>query len=288
MVVWQVPCESRSSPSLSFRTHPSCLGWVFYCVDFMDQLRQRLHTLFPDLNLYLFDRLPSTSGYLVSHKHELSYPALCYTPHQTAGKGTFQKVWSSPTQSLTFSLALKIPSTLNELSAFSTLVGLNVIQVLDALGLKQSFRLKWPNDIFDDHGKVGGVLIEVLQSDANACVLSIGIGLNFSRIVLEDHSADYTSSFIEFNSPLRVLEYLIEVLLRFQHRESFLLTPDELQYAQSKDYFTFHEEITLLNRDTGDSLDAIYCGLQDNGVCLVSRAGQLQVLSSANMSIRKK
>jgi len=96
--------------------------------------------------------------------------------HQTAGRGRRGRNWvSSPDCSLTFSLLWRLPPAVRS-SGLSLAVGLAVAQALESLGI-QGISLKWPNDIWLNGKKLGGILIEV-ASDSNGLGLVIGIGLN--------------------------------------------------------------------------------------------------------------
>lgn len=97
--------------------------------------------------------------------------------HQSAGRGRRGRRWqSTPGASLTFSLLWRMPDTV-PLHGLSLVVGLAVAEALEAL-VPARFQLKWPNDIWLDERKLGGVLIEALPGSGG---LVIGIGLNLLR-----------------------------------------------------------------------------------------------------------
>ena len=107
------------------------------------------------------------------------------TDRQTAGRGSRGRTWlASPEASLTFSLLWRFDGGLERMSGLSLAVGLAVVEALEACGAS-GVKLKWPNDILHDGGKLGGILVELhneVRSDnygeANAAMAVIGIGLN--------------------------------------------------------------------------------------------------------------
>jgi BirA family transcriptional regulator, biotin operon repressor / biotin---[acetyl-CoA-carboxylase] ligase len=95
---------------------------------------------------------------------------------QHAGRGRRGRSWlSSRDCSLTFSLLWRLPPAVRS-SGLSLAVGLAVAQALEKLGVA-GLGLKWPNDIWLNGKKLGGVLIEV-AFDHNELGLILGIGLN--------------------------------------------------------------------------------------------------------------
>lgn len=108
------------------------------------------------------------------------------TDKQTEGKGQIGNKWQSePYQNLTFSIVLK-PSFLKPEQQFmlSKIVSLSCIETLKHFTEKK-FIIKWPNDIYFQEQKVGGILIENTLN-ANKIVSSIlGIGLNINQTIFE-------------------------------------------------------------------------------------------------------
>lgn len=101
------------------------------------------------------------------------------TDEQTAGRGRMGRSWlSSPECSLTFSLLWKFPEK-TELSGLSLAVGVAIAQALEDLGVP-GVGLKWPNDIWLDGSKIGGVLIELQFATTHVSAV-IGMGLNLQR-----------------------------------------------------------------------------------------------------------
>ena len=114
-------------------------------------------------------------------------PILLVAERQTAGRGRLGRSWYSggtqadgtPTDgapALTFSLGLQLVP--QSWAGLSLAVGISVAQ-----SLHPELRLKWPNDIWLNDRKLGGILIETVASTSKATAHEqryavIGIGIN--------------------------------------------------------------------------------------------------------------
>ena len=56
--------------------------------------------------------------------------------------------------------------------------GIAVIRALHRIGIRDA-GLKWPNDIYWQGRKLGGILVEAREESAGPCRLVLGIGVNF-------------------------------------------------------------------------------------------------------------
>lgn len=131
--------------------------------------------------------LASTNQYCLANVRDNAKPIACFTEFQSHGRGRRGKQWYSPfAQNLYFSLTWTFSRDLNALRGLSLLVGLAIARYLNALSIK-NVGLKWPNDIFIDQHKAGGILLEVVGDAAGPCTVIIGIGLNVKmQIPLDD------------------------------------------------------------------------------------------------------
>ena len=88
-------------------------------------------------------------------------PCLLVAEHQTGGRGRMGRTWTAaPGASLTFSLSL--PMAPRDWSGLSLVVGTvlaEALQASSAPGSAPRIGLKWPNDLWLDGRKLGGILI---------------------------------------------------------------------------------------------------------------------------------
>ena len=117
-------------------------------------------------------------------------PLLVLALRQTGGRGRGANRWWSADGALTFSLALEadappeagtfhVPSP-EKWPRLSLVVGLAVCEALESLVPHAEWRVKWPNDVFVNGGKICGVLAESVAGWRGRLVMGIGINVNNS------------------------------------------------------------------------------------------------------------
>ena len=109
----------------------------------------------PTFTVEVLPRIDSTSSELMRRARDgLVEPVLLAAEEQTAGRGRMGKGWHSRAgQSLTFSLALPLAPA--DWSGLSLAVGVSLAE-----SLHPDVQLKWPNDLWLQQRKLGGILVE--------------------------------------------------------------------------------------------------------------------------------
>ncbi len=146
------------------------------------------NNIFPGLyvgqNLIKLDRVSSTNDYLkeqLSNFKPLDEGSAIMTIDQYSGKGQRGNTWQSqPGKNLTISIVF-YPTFLAIEDQF-------LLNVCFSLGLtnwlqstlRQSVKVKWPNDIMVDQQKICGILIEnqVKKSSISSSIIGIGVNIN--------------------------------------------------------------------------------------------------------------
>ena len=125
--------------------------------------------------LSIFDEIGSTNDYLLSNSKEDKI-ALCLSESQTKGRGRNSKQWQSPKyENIYMSLSFSTKHNLNFYSSFSLVAAISVHKALIKHQIESE--IKWPNDIYINSKKVGGILIETINKNTTNIVV-VGIGLN--------------------------------------------------------------------------------------------------------------
>ncbi len=124
-----------------------------------------------------FERLDSTNAWLLAAAAGGAVSGtVCLADRQNAGRGRRGRRWISPPGSnLYLSLLWRFPLSPGELQGLSIATGIACARVLRSLGAN-GVSLKWPNDLYWDRRKLGGILIEM--SHGRDCVVVAGIGIN--------------------------------------------------------------------------------------------------------------
>lgn len=124
----------------------------------------------------------STNADLLARAVQLPHPTLLWAQSQTAGKGRAGRAWHTPPgAALTFSLAWKFNLPLHGLLGLPLAVGVVIAEALQPFGLQA--RLKWPNDVLKDQGKLAGILLETAidKSVPDTSWVVIGVGINIAQ-----------------------------------------------------------------------------------------------------------
>jgi BirA family biotin operon repressor/biotin-[acetyl-CoA-carboxylase] ligase len=126
-----------------------------------------------------FDEIDSTNTALMAAAQQGMPSGMVYlAERQTAGRGRRGRQWLGELGgSLMCSLLWRFNLGVADLSGLSLLVGLAVVQALEALGVVGA-GLKWPNDIVCGQGKLGGILIELSGDALGPSAVVVGLGLN--------------------------------------------------------------------------------------------------------------
>jgi BirA family transcriptional regulator, biotin operon repressor / biotin---[acetyl-CoA-carboxylase] ligase len=102
---------------------------------------------------------------------------LILAERQTAGRGRSGRAWASEEGAGIWSTLIARPTDEAALEVLSLRVGLAVARALEAF-TSNEIRLKWPNDLVLDDGKLGGILIESRWREERVDWVAIGIGIN--------------------------------------------------------------------------------------------------------------
>ena len=110
---------------------------------------------------------------------EASDRTVVVADEQTVGRGRQGRVWSSPPGNLYMTAILRPDVPLARAGEASMVAGVALADALSQiLSANRTVRLKWPNDVLVDDGKVSGILAETFVEDGTLTAILVGIGLN--------------------------------------------------------------------------------------------------------------
>ncbi len=142
-------------------------------------------TLFVGQNLINLLAVDSTNNFLknlLSKSEPLPEGTVIMAEDQFAGRGQQQNIWhAEPGKNLTFSLLLKphfLP--LNKQFLLNMAISIAINKALSVY-VGHGLSIKWPNDIYFNDQKLGGVLIENAIVGHTLKNAIIGIGLNVNQ-----------------------------------------------------------------------------------------------------------
>lgn len=147
---------------------------------------------------------------------------------QGAGRGRSGKRWSSPPRGVWLTL-IERPADPSALDVLSLRIGLAAARALDAFAT-EPVRVKWPNDLYVDDAKLGGVLVEARWRGDRLDWVAIGLGVNIDRP--PDQSA---AAVLEAGTSR--IEVISALLTELRPAAAMLgvLTPEELDEYAARD-----------------------------------------------------
>lgn len=165
------------------------------------------HNLINELHLYA--SIPST------HTEMLQNPVIgraLLSYEQTAGVGQQGRQWLTPNNNFALTFAIEDPNV----EALSLVVAAGILSTLQK-NYMANFKVKWPNDIYSNDKKLGGILIEkITASDKKIAIVSIGLNM------LQNHLPENATSLEEithslpiyFKTPRDIFELIVPFVVQ--------------------------------------------------------------------------
>lgn len=139
--------------------------------------------------LHVHQSLESTNKeahQLIQRQTDTTSGEVILSEYQTMGRGRRGKSWVSPfAANLYLSMVWDFDQGASALQGLSLAIGVAVSRALSDLKV-EGVQLKWPNDIYINNKKLGGILLEMVGDPAGQCTVIIGIGINHC---MPEHSA---------------------------------------------------------------------------------------------------
>ncbi|MBT8583480.1 biotin--[acetyl-CoA-carboxylase] ligase [Polynucleobacter paneuropaeus] len=234
---------------------------------------------------------------------ELIDPIARLAQKQTAGKGRAGRAWlARPQDSLCFSLAYPFQRKPADLSGLSLLVGLAVISGI-SLALNHSkqelhqkgLRLKWPNDLLLNQGKLGGILIEGGQTKlGDPSWMIIGIGINLQNANAFDQALHHEQKVAALDQLLTTGEVLPDpdwIWLKIvEELEATLSNFDQTGFAQYQklwmDWDAFQNTAVRITGAGQEVIEGVAKGVDTSGALLLASGEKMISIHAGDVSFR--
>ena len=262
-------------------------------IEFLDQ--DKLFAMIqPDMLKHLtllevFEELTSTNQYLLDRLiTEKICGVVVLSEYQSAGRGRRGSKWYSPFGAgINLSIGWHFDQPVESLTQLSMTAGVAVIRTLSAFGI-DGIGLKWPNDIFFQGKKLGGILIEMRGESAGPCDVVIGIGMN---VVFPDNAVtgieqawtDVAS--IKYPLPsrnaltARLISELVNLLEEYKQQTVQEILNEWRQYDCING-----NVVTLLLPN--QSVTGRVIGIDDHGALLLSVNNEIKQYTAGEISMR--
>lgn len=233
----------------------------------------------------VFEQIDSTNEYMLEHYKQLTSGSICLAECQTAGRGRRGRQWYSPvSENLYFSMLWQYErSALPHLCSLSLAVAIIIAETFEYLRVPQ-IQIKWPNDIYYQGKKMGGILIEN-RTEGENLYLVIGIGLNLAMPpidakVIDQPWADLSEFRLDRNQLAASLaEQLQQMLISFPH-----LDVSELLTRWQK-FDCYDQKPVQLLTEQG-SIYGIAQGINHKGELLINQNGNITAFAIGEISLR--
>jgi BirA family biotin operon repressor/biotin-[acetyl-CoA-carboxylase] ligase len=239
-------------------------------------IQEQVYPLLPDFTVEVLPEIDTSNSELMrrarSGQHEAT---LLVAERQSAGRGRMGRVWRSlPGESLTFSLGLSL--TPKDWSGLSLAVGLSLAE-----SLHPDIRLKWPNDLWLEDRKLGGILVEASSMGGRSHVV-VGVGLNILAMPaagLNPAPAALTELLPNLSAAAcltRVAWPLVQTLLQFQTKG----------FAPLQNRFDLRDALKGRRVHTSDGQHGLALGVSSGGGLRLQTELGVQEIHSAEISVR--
>ena len=230
----------------------------------------------PNFSVEILPQVDSTNTELMRRARAgHSDAVLLVAETQSAGRGRLDRQWVSQRGgSLTFSLGL--PLAPKDWSGLSLAVGLSLAE-----SLHPRVGLKWPNDLWIDAHKLGGILIEAASMGGHSYVV-IGVGLNIQAQAAQDLRTppaalrDSLPGITAADTLGRVAAPLVAAVLDFA----------ETGFAPLQQRFHARDVLQGLHVRTSDGVEGRALGVDAHGALQIETATGVVRIHSAEVSVR--
>lgn len=254
---------------------------------------QAIEPILPGFTVEVLPQVDSTNSELMRRSRlGQTEPVLLVAQQQTAGRGRLGRPWQSQAgESLTFSLGMLLNPA--DWAGLSLAVG-----VCLAEALHPQVRLKWPNDLWLDDRKLGGILIETATPVSPACCVIpaqagtqgarpqrfavVGVGINLAPRPAAGLSTapaalqELLPAIDAGQALLRIAEPLVRTLQAF---EAFGFAPFQARF-NARD--ALRERAVTLSDGTAGTAH----GASETGALLVHTAHGMHAVTSSEVSVR--
>ncbi len=190
--------------------------------------------------LILLDEVESTNNYAMGLVHEglAQHGMAVFSNHQTGGKGRRNKQWDSERGK---NITLSIITDMQTIALYRQF-DLSIIAALSSYEFLKKYtdeeiKLKWPNDIFFNDSKAGGILIEnVVKGNVWEYAVT-GIGININQTLFYGELLQAISLKQITGKDYDVVELVKELI------EIFLCKYDELKQNGIGKMFTEYKKV---------------------------------------------
>lgn len=200
---------------------------------------------------------------------------------QTAGRGRRGRSWTSIPGNLFMSMGVEIAP--RDWGQLVFVVSLSLLETLLALHPCLQIKLKWPNDVLINGGKISGILLEKGEGD----YIIIGVGVNIVEVPALPGMVYPTESLSAAGLKTSPDALLKSYLLVFDNN---LKTWQTQGFSNILNRWLKHArgvgEVIQVNLEK-ESKTGIFLGLDDNGLLLLQNGDKIEKICAGDIFFKK-
>lgn len=207
---------------------------------------------------------------------------------QTAGRGRRGKHWVSPFgRNIYLSVGWGFDGGVQVLEGLSLAVGVAVRRAIQSCGI-HGLMFKWPNDLFLENRKVGGILLEVLGDPSGFCQVIVGVGVNLGMPAKSGELIDqaWTDIGLMSGQPVSrnglaaaIIEEIVVLLANF-HEVGF--KPYREEWLCFDIYADRKVSLSLMKK----TVQGVARGVDESGALKLEVDGEIKLFSGGEISVR--
>ena len=236
------------------------------------------HRIIDSTNSYLLRKLPN----------QLTDGSVCLAEYQHSGRGRRGRQWHSPFGShLYLSMYKKLPQGMSQAMGLSLVIGLAIKDCLSQL-YQLDVQLKWPNDVYINHEKIAGILIELEGQPTSECHCIIGVGLNINMPQSHQSKIDqpWTDITKHWQQPVNRNELAVSIISKMSKRiDEFLNVGFGCMQKEWCEYDVYYNQpISILTGQ--NTILGTGKGVNEQGALLLESEGKVKAIYGGEVSVR--
>lgn len=247
--------------------------------DFVREAEALLETEHFGRTIRAFHAIDSTNTYASAWiERDAPHGAVVIADFQRTGRGRHGRSWSAHRGlNLTFSVILRPNLPTDRMGMLTIAACTGAAAAIDPFIDPLQTHVKWPNDLYLNHQKICGMLLEASWSaPGRRPAVVLGIGVNVNQVDFpDDLSGRATSLFLETGRVIPrailfagLLTSLESALNRLHGNE------EEIRREYARRLMSLGETVRLRFMESGNEIEGRVCGIAESGgLVLATRAG---------------